>query len=186
MEVPVGEDFERRERVRVRERLTHPHERDAVDRREVEHLVADLVGVEVADQSDGAGGAERATEAAADLRRDAQRGPVGAVLREDGLDAGTLPALEEHLLDLRAALASHPFQGGQRRTELGRELAAQAGGQLAEIGEVPDTAVVHAAEKLPQAVGRLPGMDEKLLEAGVPSPGRRIRIHVHIHIGRAP
>jgi hypothetical protein len=45
---------------------------------------------------------------------------------------------------------------------------------------------VNPAEKLPQAVGRLPGMGEELLDAGIPSPGWRIRIHVYIHIGRAP
>ena len=86
----VGKAACRREHlVDVEERLSHPHVHGVVRRlppTEVQRLVEDLRGGQVATEAHRARRAERARERAARLRREAERAPSVAVAHEHGLD----------------------------------------------------------------------------------------------------
>ncbi len=84
----------------VEERFAHPHVDEVVDgleSTEVEHLVQDLGGAQVATEPHRAGGAERARERAARLRRDADRTAPVAVAHQHGFDRMPVLGAEERL-----------------------------------------------------------------------------------------
>ena len=86
--------------VEVEHRLAHPHEDAVVDLGEppeVQGLVEDLGGREVAPESHRAGRAERAGERAARLRGEAERAPAVAVAHQHGLDRMAVSRAEERL-----------------------------------------------------------------------------------------
>ena len=86
--------------VDVHRRLPHPHEDDVVDRfdaAEVQRLVEDLVGAEVAAELHLPGGAEGAGERAARLRGDADRAAPVAVAHQHRLDRPAVGGVEERL-----------------------------------------------------------------------------------------
>ena len=86
--------------VDVHRRLPHAHEDDVVDRfdaAEVERLVEDLVGGEVAAELHLAGRAEGAGQRAARLRGDADRAPAVAVAHQHRLDRAPVGGVEERL-----------------------------------------------------------------------------------------
>ena len=117
-----GED-----RVDVHRRLPHPHEDDVVDRfdaAEVERLVEDLVGAEVAAELHLAGGAEGAGQRAARLRGEADRAPPVAVAHQHRLDRPAVGGVEERLD--RAVVGLRLGLDGQRRERHRRRRAARA------------------------------------------------------------
>jgi hypothetical protein len=86
--------------VEVHERLAHAHEHGVVDRLgapEVQRLVEDLRGGEVAPEPHLAGGAECARQRAAALRGQAQRAAVVAVAHEHRLDRPAVVGAEQRL-----------------------------------------------------------------------------------------
>ncbi len=90
-----GED-----RVEVHRRLPHAHEDDVVDRfaaAEVQRLVEDLIGAEVAAELHLAGGAEGAGQRAARLRGEADRATAVAEAHQHRLDRAPVGGVEERL-----------------------------------------------------------------------------------------
>jgi hypothetical protein len=121
-------------RVQVEQRLAHPHEHhvgDAPLRQQLAHaaeLVDDLGRAEVAPEAECAGGAERASQRAADLGRDAERGAVLFGDR-DRLEHGAVPGGERRLeravgraLDGSYLERSRLEARGQRLAQLRREV----------------------------------------------------------------
>ena len=110
-------------RVEVHRRLPHPHEDDVVDRldaAEVERLVEDLVGGQVAAELHLAGGAEGAGQRAARLRGDADRAPAVAVAHQDRLDRAAVGGVEERL-DRAVVGLRLRLEGQGRERDLGGE-----------------------------------------------------------------
>jgi len=101
-ESQIGEALARRQHVvEVHERLAHAHEDGVVDRllpAEMERLVEDLRGGQVAAEAHRAGCAERAGQRAAGLARHAQGAATVAVAHQDGLDGTPVMGLEQSLL----------------------------------------------------------------------------------------
>ena len=108
--------------VDVHRRLPHPHEDDVVDRfdaAEVERLVEDLVGAEVAAELHLAGGAEGAGQRAARLRGEADRAAPVAVAHQHRLDRPPVGGVEERLdgavVGLRLGLEARGSRAAPRR-----------------------------------------------------------------------
>ena len=148
--------------VDVHQRLAHAHEHEVVDRldaAEVQHLVEDLRGGQVAAEAHRPGRAERAGQRAARLRGDADRAAPVAVAHQHRLDGAAVGGVEERLdgavarrAPRRRARASRtararPSSRAQRRREVGHRLVAGraargpaphlpgAEGGLAELGQ---------------------------------------------------
>ena len=86
--------------VEVHHRLAHAHEHEVVDRldaAEVQHLVEDLRGGQVAAELHRPGGAERAGQRAARLRGDADRAAAVAVAHQHRLDRPPVVGVEQRL-----------------------------------------------------------------------------------------
>ena len=100
----VGQPAEGEHLVVVVERLAHAHQHDVGDpaavaprlARRPQQLLEDLAAGEVAAEAHGAGGAERARQRAARLRRDADRAPV-AVPHQHRLDREPVQRAEPRL-----------------------------------------------------------------------------------------
>ena len=121
--------------VDVHRRLPHAHEDDVVDRlqaAEVERLVEDLVGAQVAAELHLAGGAEGAGQRAAGLRGEADRAAPVAVAHQHRLDRPPVAGVEERLdravVGLRLGLEA---QGRERHG--GGEALAQRRGQIRHL-----------------------------------------------------
>ena len=97
----VGQPSRRREHlVEVEHRLAHAHEHgvvDGLDAPEVQRLVEDLRGGQVAPERHLPGRAERARQRTAGLRREAERAPPVAVAHQHRLDRMAVGRAEERL-----------------------------------------------------------------------------------------
>jgi hypothetical protein len=96
---------------------------------EVERLVEDLRRGEVATEPHLAGGAERASERAARLAREADRAPAVAVAHQDRFERAPVVGAQQHLLGAvagpRLALEGEREErdlGGERGPETGRKV----------------------------------------------------------------
>ena len=113
--------------VEVHHRLAHPHVDEVVERldaAEVQDLVEDLRGGQVAAELHRAGRAERARQRAARLRGDADRATAVAIAHEHGLDRAAVVGVEERL---DGAVARVRLVGERERRvgDLGGEPVAQ-------------------------------------------------------------
>ena len=115
--------------VEVHHRLAHPHEHQVVDRldaAEVQDLVEDLRGGQVAAELHRAGRAERARQRAARLRGDADRAAAVAVAHQHRLDGAAVVGVEQRLD--RAVARVRLVQQRQRGVrDLARQLARARG-----------------------------------------------------------
>ena len=121
--------------VEVHRRLPHAHEDDVVDRldaAEVQRLVEDLVGAEVAAELHLAGGAEGAGQRAARLRGEADRAAAVAVAHQHRLERAPVGGVEERLdgavVGLRLGLEAE-----RRERHRGREPLAQRRRQVGHL-----------------------------------------------------
>jgi hypothetical protein len=125
--------------VEVHERLAHPHEDGVVDRigtAEVERLVEDLGGRQVAPELHPPGRAERARQRAARLARQAERAPAVAVAHQHRLHRAAVGRLEERLGGLVAGdRLAHVAQRGERHLvgQRGAQLERQVGHLLVRV-----------------------------------------------------
>ena len=113
---------------RVHHRLAHAHEDEVVDRlgaAEVEHLVEDLGGGQIAPEPHLAGRAERAGQRAARLRRDADRAALVAIAHQHRLDRPAVGGAEQRL---DGAVARKAPLGERERRE--RDAASSSRAQL--------------------------------------------------------
>ena len=122
-------------RVEVHRRLPHAHEDDVVDRldaAEVERLVEDLVGAQVAAELHLAGGAEGAGQRAAGLRGEADRAAAVAVAHQDRLQRAPVGGAEERL-DGAVVGASLGVDGQRRERHRVLEALAQGRRQVGHL-----------------------------------------------------
>ena len=151
--------------VDVHQRLSHAHEDEMVQglgAAEVEHLVDDLGGREIASERHRPRGAERAREGAARLRGDADRAATVPVAHQDGLDGMAVVRAKERL---HGAVGRRLLRLGDegRERELRSEPRAEREGQIRHLVIALDA----AREPLPDlagAVGGLAGRGEVGLE----------------------
>ena len=162
----IGQPSRRVEHVRdVEKRLTHSHVHAVVDRLdppEVERLVEDLGGGEVASKAHRARRAERAGEWTTGLRRDADRAPAVAVAHEHGLDRVAVVRAEERLDRPVAGLALLDHLQGRERHRV-RERRSQPLRQSRHL-LVRRHATGCPLPDLTAAVRRLAALGERLLE----------------------
>ncbi len=158
----VGQQSAGREHgVEVHRRLPHAHEDDVVDRldaAEVQRLVEDLVGAQVAAELHLAGGAEAAGQRAAGLRGEADRAAPVAIAHQDRLERAPVGGQEEGL-DGAVVGACLRLEGEGRERHGSAEPLPQGGRQVGHllIGAGP------ACRPLPHlggAVGGLAGVGE--------------------------
>ena len=104
--------------VEVHQRLAHAHEDEVVDRldaAEVQDLVEDLVGGQVAAELHRARGAEGAGQRAAGLAGDADGAPAVAVAHQHRLDRTPVAGVEQRLDRAVAGLGgAHGIEGRER------------------------------------------------------------------------
>ena len=145
--------------VDVQHRLAHPHEDGMVDRlepAEVQRLVDDLPLAQVAAEAHLAGGAERARERAARLRRDAHRPPPVAVAHQHRLDRMTVDGVEQRLDRAVARVRLvHELERGERNAAR-RAARRVAAGQVRHLVE-RRRAARSPFPDLARAVGGLAG-----------------------------
>ena len=115
--------------VEVHHRLAHTHEHGVVDRAqaaEMQRLVEDLRGGQVAPEAHRSGGAEGAGERAARLRGQAQRTPSVAVAHEHRLDRAAVGGLKQRLDRAVAGVGLvHDPQRGERHLAVKRRAHRQ-------------------------------------------------------------
>ncbi len=132
----VGQSARRVEHVvEVQHRLAHSHEDavvDGLEAAEVERLVDDLPGGQVAAELHRPGRAERARQRAPGLRRDADRATTVAIAHQHGLDRMSVVRVEERL-DRPVARLVLPHHGQRREWHRRLELAAQ---RCREVGHL--------------------------------------------------
>ena len=142
-----------------------------LDAAEVQDLVEDLRGGQVAAEPHRAGGAERAGERAAGLRGDADGAPPVAVAHQHGLDRAAVGVRNSALTVPSAACASSAtVERGERHARV--ELGAQAGGKVGH-GLVAAGARGRPAPDLARAEGGLAEVGERLVEQARGPWGRR-------------
>ena len=175
--------------VEVEQRLAHPHEHDvgqpAAVRDEAAGGVADLVDdlghLEIAPETELAGGAEGAADGAPGLARDAQRVPFarsrpGRVVHEHGLDQGAVAEAVKGLLGQAAVGTAELGVGDGIEPVGGSQLGAQRGRQGPHFVERSRAPAPYANGDLAGAIrGHLalgqPGREHIRRQAGDAGPG---------------
>ena len=151
--------------VDIHHRLPHPHEDDVVDRfdaAEVERLVEDLVGAEVAAELHLAGGAEGAGQRASRLGGEADRAAAVAVAHQHRLERPAVGGCEEGLHGPVVGFGLS-LEGDGRERDLGGEPLAQLRGQVGHLRVVARSAR-HPLPDLGGAVVRLAGVRQNALQ----------------------
>ena len=153
--------------VEVEHRLAHPHEHAVVDRldpAEVERLIEDLRGSQVAPETHLPGRAERARQGAARLRRETDGAAAVAVPHQNRLDRLAVRRAEQRLhcavARLRLALELE-----RRERDARCQLGSESGGDVRHR-LVPGYAAGRPLPDLPSPVGRLAALGEFVLEEG--------------------
>jgi len=162
----VGQALARLEHgVEVHHRLAHPHEDEVVhvlDAAEVERLVEDLRGGEVAPEAHLTRRAEAAGERAPRLRAHADRAAPVAIAHQHRLQRPPIRGLQERLARPVVGGGLVPHRQGRERHRRGQPLA-QLRGQVRHL-LVGARAARRPLPHLPRAERRLAGLGERAVE----------------------